>query len=542
MRSNGNDNHLWRAGGAGFSSKTDDWATPAGVFAALDAEFGFELDVCASPANAKCPRFFTVAENGLAQEWTGTAWMNPPYGRGIGAWMKKAADAAAAGATVVCLVPARTDTAWWHQQVMARASEVRFVSGRLKFGAGKAPAPFPSAIVVYRPRRRGLQVTTWTPPAAPTRRRSSARAAAAQTCPTGLARVTTPARTSTKGTSAPSLAIAAGNSQNKKLGEAATTYTAQASCPTSCPFFNGGGCYAESGRVGLVTARLNAAANAQPSGPVEVAEAEAEAIDALKVVPGRPLRLHTVGDCATDEAARIVAAAAARYRRRGGGPVWTYTHAWRNVSRESWGDVSVLASCETTAQVRGARKRGYATALVVDEFAEKKRHRLSSKAGKAAGLYILPCPQQTHGSACSDCRLCFDDKAFAERGHSIAFLVHGAPATVRRAKKALRSPNDPKRRLTTRELIPPVIADLEAVGERVTNAAIARQLGCNPSSVAEMRKRMAAADETSRTPRSSGQSPKKRVSDANNSMKSSRRPSLAACPANDDSRTRRPLS
>jgi hypothetical protein len=85
-------------------------------------------------------------------------------------------------------------------------------------------------------------------------------------------------------------------------------------------------------------------------------------------VPGRPLRLHTVGDCRTDEAARIVAAAAERYMDAGGGPVWTYTHAWRLVDRASWGRVSVLASCETPEQVELARARGYATAIVVDEF------------------------------------------------------------------------------------------------------------------------------------------------------------------------------
>ena len=157
------ENTFWQASGPAFSSKSDDWATPPDVFARLDAEFSFELDVCASKANAKCERFFTVFEDGLAQEWTGTVWMNPPYGRGIGAWLKKAADSAEAGATVVCLIPARTDTTWWHEQVMTRASEVRFVRGRLSFGAAKAPAPFPSAIVVYRPQQSSLAVTTWTP-------------------------------------------------------------------------------------------------------------------------------------------------------------------------------------------------------------------------------------------------------------------------------------------------------------------------------------------------------------------------------------------
>lgn len=158
------DNSLWAAGGAGFSSATDDWATPPAVFATLDAEFDFDLDVCASPANAKCRRFFTAADDGLSKQWTGRVWMNPPYGRGIGAWMTKAADAAAAGATVVCLVPARTDTRWWHEQVMARAAEVRLVRGRLRFGDGHNSAPFPSAVVVYRPRTRSLKFSAWLAP------------------------------------------------------------------------------------------------------------------------------------------------------------------------------------------------------------------------------------------------------------------------------------------------------------------------------------------------------------------------------------------
>jgi hypothetical protein len=290
------------------------------------------------------------------------------------------------------------------------------------------------------------------------------------------------------------LAIATPRSQNKKLGDAATTYAAQTSCPTSCPFFDGGGCYAESGRVGMVTKRLNEAARILKSGPLEVADAEAAAIDALKVTPGRALRLHTVGDCSTDAATALVAAASARYRQRGGGPVWTYTHAWRTVSRASWGEVSVLASCESAAEVKAAKLRGYATAIVVDELAEERRHVLGADAGNAAGVDVLPCPQQTRDRTCSDCKLCFDDQGLIERDYSIAFLVHGAPATVRAAKKALRARNDPNRRLSTRVLIPRVIAEMEAEGAAVTNAAIARRLDCSPSSVADMRRRMEVAD------------------------------------------------
>jgi site-specific DNA-methyltransferase (adenine-specific) len=290
----------------------------------------------------------------------------------------------------------------------------------------------------------------------------------------------------------PQLAIARASSKNSKLGNAATTYAAQTSCPSSCVFLDGGGCYAEAGQLGkFVTAPLNAAARAVEHDAVDVAIAESDAIDALEVVPGQALRLHTVGDCASDEAARVVSAAAARYRARGGGPVWTYTHAWRDVARESWGEVSVLASCETADDAELARERGYGTSIVVEEFEKDARHPVRSESSKAFGADILPCPQQTRHKTCSDCRLCFDDAAVRERGYSIAFELHGTPFTVRQATKALNTPEDPDRKLTTRQLIPRAIAEMEAAGEKVTNAAIARRLACAPSSVSEMRRTLA---------------------------------------------------
>jgi phage N-6-adenine-methyltransferase len=131
-----------------FSSATDLWTTPQDFFDQLDAEFGFTLDVCATSENAKCPRYFTRAQDALQQSWHGVCWMNPPYGRTIGAWMRKAFESAQAGAIVVCLVPARTDTAWWWDYAMK--GEVRFIRGRLKFGGQKNSAPSPSAVVIFR--------------------------------------------------------------------------------------------------------------------------------------------------------------------------------------------------------------------------------------------------------------------------------------------------------------------------------------------------------------------------------------------------------
>jgi phage N-6-adenine-methyltransferase len=133
-----------------FTSKTDLWATPRGFFDRLNSVFRFDLDVCALPENAKCERFFTPADDGLAQNWRGNCWMNPPYGRTIGAWVEKAYRSAKEnGATVVCLLPARVDTRWWHD--FCAHGEVHFVKGRLKFGAATDSAPFPSAVVVFRP-------------------------------------------------------------------------------------------------------------------------------------------------------------------------------------------------------------------------------------------------------------------------------------------------------------------------------------------------------------------------------------------------------
>lgn len=159
-----------------FSSNNDSWETPKGLFDKLNAEFNFELDVCATADNAKCKKYFTKELDGLKQEWEGVCWMNPPYGNpeypckmnckkkicekrgfhnrqyvpGIIDWMEKAYLSYLRGATVVCLVPARTDTEWWHN--FAMKGEIRLIKGRLHFGDGIGTAPFPSAIVIFGPK------------------------------------------------------------------------------------------------------------------------------------------------------------------------------------------------------------------------------------------------------------------------------------------------------------------------------------------------------------------------------------------------------
>lgn len=138
-----------------FTSATDMWGTPESFLSGLRQEFSFTLDPCASHTNAKAERYYTIEDDGLTQPWTGTVWMNPPYGRTIGAWLTKARRSAQLGATVVCLIPCRTDTNYWHDEVMAYASEVRFLRQRLNFEGDCGPAshnaPFPSVVVIFRP-------------------------------------------------------------------------------------------------------------------------------------------------------------------------------------------------------------------------------------------------------------------------------------------------------------------------------------------------------------------------------------------------------
>jgi phage N-6-adenine-methyltransferase len=131
-----------------MSSNTDKWATPQWLFDALNRYYQFSLDVCAIPENAKCKRFFSPEEDGLKQEWERSCWMNPPYGKEIAKWVKKAYESSLEGAVVVALLPARTDTAWFWDYVYNKAL-IEFIRGRLKFGDGKGSAPFPSMIAVW---------------------------------------------------------------------------------------------------------------------------------------------------------------------------------------------------------------------------------------------------------------------------------------------------------------------------------------------------------------------------------------------------------
>ena len=128
---------------------TDERETPDDLFARLNAEFHFTLDAAASSLNAKCAKFFTIADDGLSQSWQGhVVWLNPPYSQSR-RWVEKAYLESAMGATVVCLLPSATDTQWWHEYVAK--GEIRFLRGRVQFKGMPSNAPFPSVIVVFWP-------------------------------------------------------------------------------------------------------------------------------------------------------------------------------------------------------------------------------------------------------------------------------------------------------------------------------------------------------------------------------------------------------
>jgi hypothetical protein len=209
--------------------------------------------------------------------------------------------------------------------------------------------------------------------------------------------------------------IAVETTENRKTGPVSVTHVSQASCPRSCPLFDNG-CYAEVGPQGFITSRLN---DSDVTRSDVIACQEAEAIDGL--TGDRPLRLHVVGDCRTPAAARIVSAACERYTRRGGQVAWTYTHAWRDVERTDWGSVSVLASCETTAQAEESSARGYAVALIVPQFAQDGAYDLAG-----TSLRVIPCPYQTRGVQCRDCRLCWDSERLHREGLCVGFAAHGS--------------------------------------------------------------------------------------------------------------------
>lgn len=209
--------------------------------------------------------------------------------------------------------------------------------------------------------------------------------------------------------------VAVEESNNEKTGAVSCTYCHQKSCPPGCPFLKNG-CYAEQGnirsyilpRLLTVEGRIDA---------LVLAKREAKAIRNL--TGKRPLRLHVVGDCRTEAAARTVSEACAEYTSRHEQPAWSYTHAFREVPREAWGSVSILASCEKPEDLTEAHSRGYAAAMVVE------KHESSKAVPLPGGFKGIPCIEQTKGTKCIDCRLCFDASRLHANKMVILFAAHG---------------------------------------------------------------------------------------------------------------------
>lgn len=211
---------------------------------------------------------------------------------------------------------------------------------------------------------------------------------------------------------------------------ASATYASIAkTCPDECPFKRSG-CYVRSGATKLLSSRLDFAAH--DSTGDEVIAYEAMLIDSAfpKGVPqdgargGRDLRLHVGGDIKTKHHAKRLGAAAKNWQARGGGSVWTFTHAWRLVPRESWGgSVSVLASVERPDDIATAREAGYASAIVVPAFPSSKAFFLPGATAR-----IVPCPAETGDRTCVECRLCLNADRLHPTDTVIAFATHGPSA------------------------------------------------------------------------------------------------------------------
>jgi len=221
--------------------------------------------------------------------------------------------------------------------------------------------------------------------------------------------------------------IAIENTENQKIGNASTTYSGLNTCPSDCPLRKGG-CYGMCGPVGIIFRRLSDMKRSH------IREAKSEAAGILKLSGEKDLRIHTTGDCRSNESAKIISSAAQTYTKIQDRKAWTFTHAWKAVSRKSWGKVSVLASCETLKQVKQAKAKGYATALVVKEFKSDKLY-------IEAGQKVMPCPNQVAKAkgekvTCTRCRLCLNDERLKAAGITIALKIHGPTL---KAAKALAS-------------------------------------------------------------------------------------------------------
>lgn len=214
------------------------------------------------------------------------------------------------------------------------------------------------------------------------------------------------------------------NSKNSKLGDCDTTYVGiKDSCSSTCPLKQSRTCYAMTSYTGIINRRMEK--RARGANPLALARAEAKTINNCysggPVPNGRMLRLHTIGDSRSITGTRILAKAADRWIKRGGKYVFTYTHSWKNVNREDWGSVSVLASIESTSQVEMVRKQGFAPAIIVPQHTTDKAHSLPG-----SETVFIPCPAQTKDNvSCSTCQLCMKSDWLFAINRGISFAAHG---------------------------------------------------------------------------------------------------------------------
>lgn len=228
---------------------------------------------------------------------------------------------------------------------------------------------------------------------------------------------------------------------------ASTFLPIEQTCPDVCPFKapqksakskeGTRPCYAAAGFTRHLVRRLEDAAKGLAPG--DIGRLEAEAMDMAfggGPIPqdgargGRDLRQHVSGDM-MGPGVVYIAEAAERWEQRGGGQVWTYTHWWRDMHRSFWGPISVLASVERPEQIRQARRMGYAAAIVMDMFPASANGKIFSLPG---GHRVLPCPNETRGMTCVECRACLRSGDLLRTGLTIGFQSHGTMASTARKR------------------------------------------------------------------------------------------------------------
>lgn len=200
------------------------------------------------------------------------------------------------------------------------------------------------------------------------------------------------------------------------------TYTSiESTCPSSCPLKDEG-CYAQLSFVGMQVTRLDNEAIGMTA--IQVAKAEAKAIDESynggSIPSNRSMRLHVSGDSRTLTGSKLINSAVGRWKVRGGGDCWSYTHAWKNIPRNIWSNVSMLASVSSISEAEEAKNNGYAPAIVVSEHISDKAYLLDG-----SDIKWIPCPAQTKGIGCTDCKLCFNADRLFKDNFGIAFEAHG---------------------------------------------------------------------------------------------------------------------